>query len=290
MEQIAYYYYHKTNNPCTFYAPGTVVYETAIISLDRKRFSKSFLKKFPCANGTWGAWWYIGIDQLGNVKALPHSMSIKQCLPSGANVHHSGFMIPPGLKEMSRHSGLGAISLSGKKFDKDCVNRFVANMFILDIARAAAALSGINVLIKKDNVSARLGLPISSLKEFFRDRDTHGERKKPIVHFMPQHERRMSDGRIIEVGEHVRGNRSFMWRGYDITINIPGIDAPLPEAFTPGSWTVGENFPAVPHAEDLVPIKTAAKQIAKMQWDREPSKFKHGEPIRRFPADALPNR
>jgi len=68
-------------------------------------------------------------------------------------------------------------------------------------------------------------VPYAETKYFFADRestatDKNGKRKK-IIHFVRQHSRQLSSGKVSMVREHIRGLDSFAWKGYSVDVIAP---------------------------------------------------------------------
>jgi hypothetical protein len=81
----------------------------------------------------------------------------------------------------------------------------------------------IRVSAEKNGVAAVFSVNIHRTAYFFADRDyqlTEDGKRKRIFHFVRPHIR--SDGSTVKA--HFRGERSFDWAGYRITITVPGRD------------------------------------------------------------------
>jgi hypothetical protein len=268
--------FEKPKNHATAVPWGTTVFSHQMISLRHDILSKEELKQYPHAAHSWGAWWYVGVLPNGEIKALPHRMQRVQRLPSGEGVHHSSFQIPPGLSKLSRKTG--------------DPHQVVRMSFLAAVAFAASGISGVNVTIKRGGRSARIGVPITALKGFFSDRDSEG-RRKPILHLIAGHDRHMSDGRIIEVGEHLRGERQFSWRGYDITVGAPGIHFPAPESWTKPVLVDGDpDAPLEPgQLKGMITVGQAADRWGRRIWDGRKVPIRKGQPQERYHNTTLPN-
>jgi hypothetical protein len=101
-------------------------------------------------------------------------------------------------------------------------------------------------------------------RHFFRDRDKtittpSGSRKK-IIHFVNAHNRNIGE-KIVAVKAHIRGIRSFDWRGFTCSITAPEF-----HKWTINQWTVGAE-----DAEDIGVGKAAYTfpQMAKFLSDLE---------------------
>jgi hypothetical protein len=270
---LDFHMFEKPKNFATVAPFGTTVFSHNIISLKRdgSKFTRKEIRSMGICH-SWGAWWYIGVSPTGEIRALPHKMQRTQVLPTGDKVHHSGFMIPPALYEIKPEVG---------------PHEFVRQAFNVSVALATSGLSGIQITVQRGKKSARFGVPVSALKGFFSDRDpnlvTH--RRKPIIHFRHSHDRHMADGRIIPVGEHLSGERFFTWRGYNVTIGVPGIHYPSPEGFTAPLYIV--DYPDAPLPSDVSPdelIKSweFGKIVKDKIWTDSRAPIRHGQPTTTF--------
>jgi hypothetical protein len=264
-------YFHKMKTHATVAPLGSTVFVHNTISLKQGYLTKEELKQFPWARENWGFGWFVGVLPDGTVRALPSQMNRAQRLPGGDVIHHSNFEIPRGLSE-----------LSGRTRDPHELTRM---MFALVLATTSSALLGLQVTIKKGARNVRFGIPISYAKTFFADRDTNGARRNPILHLIFPHDRHMNDGRIIRVGEHLRGERQFEWRGYQVTIGAPGIHFPAPEAFVDSSWDL-ETLSAdeLPRDEgDMMTIGQVGNTMERWMWKPRKPRFQKGVPKSQWP-------
>jgi hypothetical protein len=64
---------------------------------------------------------------------------------------------------------------------------------------------------------------------YFRDREktalTDGGRRRPIIHICDEHQREVAPGKFTTVKQHIRGLRTFDWRGYECAITAPTFHA-----------------------------------------------------------------
>jgi hypothetical protein len=257
---------------------GTTVFRYTQYSIKRDVFSPGDLKPDHWASKTWGVSWFVGVLPDGQVKALPVRCSSVQPLPNGGDICHSAFKIPKGLSGWARETA----KRNGEDIDHHGLAQRALNV---SIAFAAAAAAGVQVTVSKGKNRARFGLPVSSLKNFFgnRDRDPGG-RRQPILHYLPSHARHLSDGRIVEVGEHLRGKRFFTWRGYDIQVAVPGIHYPSPEGFTAELYD-----PDLPHLpKNLISTPAVAKKMAAAMDDSGFVAIRQGTPTITRTAPSFP--
>lgn len=282
--------FEKPRNHGTVAALGSTVFAHHLVSLKRNAFSKQELRRLPHVAHNWMAWWYVGVAPDGQVRALPHRMSRYQPLPRGGGVHHSSFQIPPGLYDFGKelkydHEPTATVDHSP--------HAYVRFMFNAVVAFTASAVSGVQVTVKKGKRRARFGVPVSALRGFFADRDLADgrSRRRAILHLRLGHDRHMADGRIIQVGEHLSGERFFSWRGYEITVGVPGIHYPSPESYAAPILIAGDPDAPLPDdvdRDDLVPVQKVADTMGGLMQSRERAPIRRGQPVRRFLADHFP--
>ena len=275
------HYFHKAKNLATVASRGSTIYLHHIVSLKHNDadFSKEELKKFPYANRNYGVWFPVGITPDGIIKALPCHMSHTQRLPRGGLVHHSSFEIPQGVSELGGHE-------------------FARKILLATIACTATAITGLQVTITKGKTSARFGIPIQHAREFFMDREpevTSSGRRKSIMHLRLPHHRLLQDGKVIRVGEHLRGERKFSWRGYDISVGVPGIHYPSPEGLKADLYLdTKSGVDALPVEDwddkDLLPIGSgeAFRKYEKIIRSGKKVPFRRGEPTSTYSNSILP--
>lgn len=240
------------------------IYDHQVYSLDRDLLNKAERKKFPHA-GIWNYHYFIGVDEGGAVKALPMKMMRYQRLKSGDDICHPQFIVPPGLRDMS---------------GKLTVDQYVAKVFAVIRGFCAAALSGVQLSVRRDDEIARFGIPLSYVRSFFRDREREGARRSPLLHLVGEYSYDRS-GRTVTVGEHLRGARRFKWRGHDIVVSAPGIHYVEPETLSCETLT----------DEDILPLPrdggiTLGEAAAMMQNEIEAAPrvpFRKGMPTVRRP-------
>ena len=273
-------YFSKVKNPATVAPLGATIFAQNEIRLGRDVFSKEELKRFPAGSANFGIWWYAGVLPDGTVRALPCRMEHYQKLPRGGGVHTSRFQIPPGLSESGRDPETGG------PLD---AHTYVQINFAAVLAFTAAAVSGIHVTIRKGKRSARIGLPIAAVREFFADRDLADgrQRRKPILHLRLSHDRYLHDGRVVTVGEHLAGERQFSWRGYDISIGVPGIHFPSPEGLNIELWEDGPDNAVPPNLGKLQTIDRLGGAMSNLMWRQQRVRFQRGVPERTYAPPTL---
>jgi len=279
-------FFEKLKNAPTFAPHGTTIFSHNEVSLDQHVLSKEEAKKFPWAKRNWGVHWLVGVLPDGTIKPLPCRMTRSQLLPRRARheptggtrhhyVHSSRFCIPEGLVEW----GMG---------DAD---QLVRSRFNMALAFTATAISGAQLTLKKNGVTARIGVPISVVRDFFSDRDrVDGERRKPLMNLILPHERHYKDGHITIVGEHLRGTRFFNWRGYEMSIGAPGLHYPSIEGFDAGVYDFEQPLPPECDGEKMKAIETLAPIASNQIWRRDRRlQFRKGSPNQVFRDANLPS-
>ena len=262
---LDFHLYEKRRKNIAVVSPWkwTTLYDHQEYCLDRNIFTKAERRKFPQV-GNWGFHYFIGVGADGRVSALPMQMGRYQTLRNGEQVHHSSFVVPPGLK-----------GLAG---DKVTVDQYTTLMFAAVRAFAASSLSGVQLSVRKGNEVARFGIPITAVGQFFRDREREGARRRALLHFVGEYSYQRGD-RTITVGEHLRGARRFTWRDHDIILSAPGIHHPAPEALTS---ELLEDDDILPIPDNAVTLTDTADRMQKV-IERSPRvPFRKGEPTVRY--------
>jgi hypothetical protein len=108
-------------------------------------------------------------------------------------------------------------------------------LFALVVNMSESASGGAaQVRVKKGKVAAMFNIEIERTPYFFKDRErrvnVNGNRKK-IFHVVRAHHRRGAPVRIS-----TRGEREFMWRGYEVTITVPGLHHNRLQEWTGGAY------------------------------------------------------
>jgi ribosomal protein L32E len=108
-----------------------------------------------------------------------------------------------------------------------------------------ANLAMTRVCATKGDLSAVFGVDIKRTAYFFKDRMTTlnaSGRRVPIFHIVRAHKRRTKTSSTV-VKFHFRGERKFVWNGYQVSITVPGLHhTPLAE-FDVGSVDIDKLNP-----------------------------------------------
>jgi len=79
--------------------------------------------------------------------------------------------------------------------------------------------------VRRKNERVTFCVPDNDAKTYFRDRDktalTSAGKRRPIIHFVRSHERKLVDDKVTQVREHIRGLRTFDWQGFMCAITAP---------------------------------------------------------------------
>jgi hypothetical protein len=258
------------------------IYDHQMYSLDRDVFTEKERKKFP-ACGAFGMHYFIGIGEDGHVEAMPMHMPKVQRLPDGEAIHHNRFIVPPGLEEMA-HGAKGK-----EKLNIWTVNEFVARLFAIIRAYVDSATSGVQVTIRHKNQTARFGLPLSYCKSFFADRHSNGKRRNALLHFVGEYTYVRANGKVVTVGEHLRGARHFTWRDYSIVLSAPGIHHPAPEALAAETLHDDDILP-FPDKDLVLFSKGAGNKVRDEINNRRKNPFRKGRPTHTYKVSNLETR
>jgi len=120
-------------------------------------------------------------------------------------------------------------------------------------------------------------LPVTALREFFADREPVDGRRKPIFHLVRPHIRYLADGRAVSVGDHLRGERQFEWRGIKITIGVQGIHYSSPESF-PFAAFDDDLSPPPDDTDDLITAGDLGAILRRPIWRKRAVTFRKGNP------------
>ena len=136
--------------------------------------------------------------------------------------------------------------------DNKARNRFMKNLkditvedyarliFCLGVNTCYASGDGFQVRVRKDNLVARFNIAMLRTPYFFKERDktvTVNGLTKPIFHIVRAHRRITAGGHERYVRSHFRGERRFSWKGYHVSVSMPGWHHPRVEEFDVASET-----------------------------------------------------
>ena len=99
-----------------------------------------------------------------------------------------------------------------------------------------------NVIVKHNGERLTFSVPNDQTKFYFKDRERvvneNGNSKK-IVHYVKEHGRLYGE-KVTVIKEHIKGLRQFNWKGYNIQVVSPKLQANTSAAFTPGGEEIEE--------------------------------------------------
>lgn len=118
----------------------------------------------------------------------------------------------------------------------------------------------------KDEKRATYCVQPTQAKTFFKDRDktalTPTGKRKPIIHMVTEHPRRLDSGAVVTVKEHIRGLRRFDWKGYACAITAPKFHRLTSHGFDLAP-DYEEDLPADEHG--LIGVDQMGELLAKME-------------------------
>ncbi len=85
------------------------------------------------------------------------------------------------------------------------------------------------VIVSTGQKRISFGVPIEQCPSFFKDRGITIENKKgrrtPVIHWVKAHTKQYAN-RTVNTRVHLRGERRFQWKGYQVSVVIPGLHRP----------------------------------------------------------------
>ena len=86
----------------------------------------------------------------------------------------------------------------------------------------------------------------------------------------------------MSVGEHLRGERFFNWRGYEIAISAPGVHHASVESFTDTIITDEDTDYAELDQSKLADIAYLGRELSREVWQRRKVPIRRGMPTTQF--------
>ena len=110
------------------------------------------------------------------------------------------------------------------------------------------------VQTKKNDSRMSFCIDTKDTKHYFKDREyattLSGNRKK-IIHFVKEHTRLTPKGNVV-VREHIRGERKFVWNGYQCNVKAPKFNNVIHmQGFDVPSFEVEEDDPLINESMDM---------------------------------------
>lgn len=195
----------------------------------------------------------------GGLMILRQYEEISQRLPKGkrdgAKRGRAGSILSLGKWQFSHHIAHLAREW---KVEIDHVMQHILTCFQLAYAAAYFSQSDTRVVATKDGISSAFSVDMLSLPDFFADRDRgNRQRRRPIFHIVRSHLRR--NGSVVH--SHVKGDRVFMWNGFQIRITLPGKHHQILTEHQPGA--TGIDDPELKPGHRYYSMTDLAKKVAK---------------------------
>lgn len=110
------------------------------------------------------------------------------------------------------------------------------------------------VQTKKNDLRMNFCVDTRDTKHYFKDREyattLSGNRKK-IIHFVEEHTRLTPNGEVV-VREHIRGERKFVWNGYQCNVKAPKFNNVIHmQGFDVPSFECEEDDPLINESMDM---------------------------------------
>jgi len=126
----------------------------------------------------------------------------------------------------------------------EAARKWLVEVFIMAANQYECTSNGFTrISVTKNNITASFAVDILRTPYFFKDRDAttlvNGRRKK-IFHIVRSHHRHLNNGRVIPVRTHFRGDRSFTWNSYKVSVSVPGWHFATENAIDIGAHDVDE--------------------------------------------------
>lgn len=137
---------------------------------------------------------------------------------------HSGVICEDSTKIIEKYWGYDPYFFEHKDIYKD-VHEHASSVFWLCYNAFHSASADVYVRVSKQRIRAMFCVDMLRLPYFFTDRDYEANEagtRKRIFHIVRTHARQLASGQTKYVKSHFRGQRKFVWNGYNVTISVPG--------------------------------------------------------------------
>lgn len=133
-----------------------------------------------------------------------------------------------------------------------------------------------SVGVRRDGRRVTFCVQPTDTKRYFKDRDkqalTSSGKRRPIIHFVNEHDREVEPGKTVKVKEHIRGLRQFYWKGYECAVTAPQFHRWTSQAFDVAP-EFEEDVAEVP--KDFITMDRMGAILADMEdaqqpWDTHP--------------------
>ena len=166
---------------------------------------------------------YVSVDESGEVRTLRYAAMRKQ------TIHHKDGTARRGTGKTSTithpYMTYGPLLENSEHRVEISPEERGVELFAVIATGYQQAASALRVSASKNGVTAVFGVDLLRTPYFFDERDatyTDSGNKKKIFHIVRTHKRTLKTGKETFVKSHFRGERRFMWNGYDVVVSMPG--------------------------------------------------------------------
>ena len=109
--------------------------------------------------------------------------------------------------------------------DGETVAAYCKTMFCIAANFWARKEKQWSVSVRKNKRRMTFSVPTFETKHYFRNRNkialTPTGKRKTIMHYVHEHERKLPNGKTTTIKEHIRGARKFFWNHFECAITSP---------------------------------------------------------------------
>lgn len=240
---IRFVYFQKHNRPINVQHTNHTVYEIGGVWGFKERHCFQF---------------YISVDDVGGVRVLKQIKPIVHVVGKGSrknarntrgNIFRMEWSYPSFLREWVADCNL-------RNKENKTIDQWAAFIFTIMVNAVQSSEFDMNVRVKKDGRVATFAINMLRTPYFFSEREKTKNKNGSTVRILHIVRPHMRNGKAIKA--HWRGERRFMWNGYEVSIGMPGKHFAALSDFTAAAWEqvdIGDR-PSIDLAE-------AAKRIDK---------------------------
>jgi len=148
----------------------------------------------------------------------------------------------------------------------DTPEEYAKRMFCWCVGLWDSASGDLIVRVRKHHLVASFCIDLLRTPYFFKDREitalTPSGTRKKIIHIVRTHERRRGN-HVSFVKSHFRGERKFVWNGYDVVVGMPGHHFADPKIFT----SAARVSRSTKREKKMISVTAAAEFISKHMDD-----------------------
>lgn len=190
---------------------GAVFYESLIIFTEQRLPGLCFPVYF-----------YVGIENDGTIRPLKGRVMSTQKIKhrhgkAESYINHSTMNYDKRLVEWYEATDVYKRGES--------IEHLINSVFLSSLNLMLDSEKGVQVNVTSvKGLVGRFAVPLNKTVSFFKDRNlsvTENGKKKKIFHAVTEHSRTYKNGKTVKVVPHFRGERHFMWKGYDIVVAVP---------------------------------------------------------------------